>query len=189
MTETPAESALPAHIPYIPGGEPGRPLPPAFGPRPGTINLTAVREQVRALAVRLINRAAALGIPVAGEIDGHPDGVNRVTAPLNMMLTHPEAAGRRQAATLAVVGLADVGERDDPEWWGTDLGRYVAREIGSHRPYVERQTAAAVLGVTRQAIGQMVRRSDLDEDPAEGITARSLRIAAERRWPRETDTA
>jgi hypothetical protein len=165
-----------------------RPLPPQFGPKPGVINVTRAREQVRELAVRFINRAAALGIPVAGEVDGNPDSVNRVTAPLNMMLASPEPAARRQGATVVVAALADVAERSDPDWWETDLGRYVAREIGSPHPYVSRQVAAAVLGVTRQAIGQMVRRGDLDEEDGMGvITARSLRLAAEHRWPRASD--
>lgn len=180
-------------IPYIPGGEPGRPLPPQFGPKPGALNWTHARAQVREMAVRLINRCVALGIPIAGTPAEHhgvpdPDTINRVSGAINMMLASPSDSARVLGATYVLAGLADLGEREDPDWWERDLGRIVAREVGSWTPAgAEHKVAAAALGVSRQAVGQMVRRGDLEQSEDGRITQESLRLAAERRWKREDD--
>jgi hypothetical protein len=78
-----------------------------------------------------------------------------------------------------------------PEWWRTAAGRMVARSIGADdAEAVTHSVAAAMLGVTRGAVGQMVSRGasgrggsgGLERHPDGGITRSSVlaRIARER---------
>lgn len=48
-------------------------------------------------------------------------------------------------------------------FWRTDLGQIVARLIGYGKPYVPRQAAAAILGVSRQRVHQLIRDGVLVE--------------------------
>lgn len=61
------------------------------------------------------------------------------------------------------------------EWWRTPLGRVVARRMGHpSREAVSYAEAAAMLGITRQGVHDLVRRNKLDRHPEEGITAASI---------------
>jgi hypothetical protein len=181
MTETPAEAALPAHVPYIPAGEPGHPLPPQFGPRPGWLRQAEIDRQIETLVARLLRRVGNLGLSVGNgvlEMDKTADTLKL------MMSSEPPA--RARAATIISETLLDVGERESPDFWGSDLGAAMAREIGFSTPFPTRQIAAAVLRVTRQAVGQMIARRDLVGTDA-GVDRLSLQGAALARWPREAD--
>lgn len=166
----------------IPGAMPGRPLPPQFGPRPGTLSRKEIGRQITLLADRLVRRARNLGLTVtSGHVD--PDSMAEV---LTMML-HSEPPGRSRGATIISEALLDVGERESPDFWTTDLGCALAREIGWCGPEPTRSVAAAVLRVSRQAIGLMVQEGRLAATDA-GVTRESLQDAALARWPRESDT-
>lgn len=75
-----------------------------------------------------------------------------------------------------------------PEWWTSPVGRLCAQSLRSSASdgEVTHAVAAAMLGVTRGAVGTMVHRGTLDRGPAGGVTASSvLRRIAQRRPQRE----
>ncbi len=86
-----------------------------------------------------------------------------------------------------VIDLAAAGVIPDdplPGWWATPLGRMTARSIG--HPAAEAVThsvAAAMLGVTRGTIAQLVHRRTLDRHPDGGVTAASVRARLARLGP------
>lgn len=170
-------------VPYIPGGAPGRPLPPQFGPRPGAIRRKDAEAALIGLIARLVQRAMRLDMKFR---DGGTEELDRAGSTLWAMLTHENPVGRNQAAVHVARDLLDVGE-DDTEWWGSHLGRMVARAGGFQTPYVHATLAAAVLGVTRQAVAQMVSRGVLERHLEGGIVAESLAVAALERWPLAAD--
>ena len=157
-------------------------------PRPGALSRTEARRQIEDLAVRLANRLAALDVRLEG---GGLAATAKAGKALDLMLAATDAKARRHAANIIAAALLDLGERNDPEWWRTHLGRVLAREVGWWAPWPSRKVAEAVLDVSKQAIAQMIQRGELEErredgQPA-GITALSLQEAVEKRWPREAD--
>lgn len=66
----------------------------------------------------------------------------------------------------------DVGE---PGWWRTPLGRLCARSLGrDDTEAVTHSVAAAMLGVTRGTVAQMVHRGTLDRHPDGGVLRASV---------------
>ncbi|GAA4201384.1 hypothetical protein [Microbispora amethystogenes] len=66
-------------------------------------------------------------------------------------------------------------------WWGTPLGRAVARRAGHPAATsVPVSVAAAMLGITRQGVHDLVRRHKLDRDPEGAITTASIRARLSR---------
>jgi hypothetical protein len=60
-------------------------------------------------------------------------------------------------------------------WWGTPFGRAVARRAGHPAASsVPVSVAAAMLGITRQGVHDLVRRRKLDRDPDGAIITRSI---------------
>lgn len=57
----------------------------------------------------------------------------------------------------------------EPEWWRTPLGRLVARSVGGESVPVTQAEAAAMLGVTRGTIAQLVSRGSLARHPDGGV--------------------
>lgn len=161
-------------------GEGGR-----FSTKPGHLRRSEIRRQVDALTHRLLRRANDLAVQFAYHRE-----VARISQSLNMMLASPHASAREEAARRIADHLLDVGEREDPAFWTTDLGRAVAREIGWSGILPTRTIARSVLNVSRQAVDQMVQRGDLDAGSGQAgpcVTRDSLRRAAARRWPFEAD--
>lgn len=67
-----------------------------------------------------------------------------------------------------------------PDWWRTPLGRMCARSLGrDDAEAVTHSVAAAMLGVTRGTVAQLVTRGTLDRHPEGGVLRSSvlLRIA------------
>lgn len=61
----------------------------------------------------------------------------------------------------------DCGRAD---WWQTPLGRLCARSLGrDDSESVTQSVAAAMLGVTRGTIAQMLHRGNLDRHPDGGV--------------------
>lgn len=159
-----------------------RSLPASFGPKPAHLRRAEIVRQIRALGSRLEGRWLALGLPGGA--------VAMAESLANQMVVTGNAAGRRSAAELIARSLLDVGERDDPAFWATDLGRAIAREIGWPGILPARVIARNVLHVSRQAVDQMVARGDLDAGSGQAgpcVTRQSLQRAAARRWPHEND--
>lgn len=71
----------------------------------------------------------------------------------------------------AIWGQADP----DPDWWRTPLGRLCARSLGrADAEAVTHSVAAAMLGVHRGTVSQLVHRRTLDRHPDGGITRASV---------------
>ena len=63
-----------------------------------------------------------------------------------------------------------------PSWWGTPLGQVVARRIGHpHADSVTRTVAGAMLGITRQAVQDLINRGKLARHPDGGVSVASVR--------------
>lgn len=80
-------------------------------------------------------------------------------------------------AAQTVIDLAGVAWEIDPpaEWWRTPLGRLVARSVGrDDSEAVTQSVAAAMLGVTRGTIAQLVARGTLDRHPEGGVSRASV---------------
>lgn len=66
----------------------------------------------------------------------------------------------------------DVGEA---AWWQTALGRLCARSLGrDDAESVSQSVAAAMLGVTRGTVAQLVARGTLDRHPDGGVLRASV---------------
>lgn len=90
-----------------------------------------------------------------------------------------------EAAEMAVDVMAALWPRTDPDpsWWQTPLGRVLARSVGADDvEAVTHSVAAAMLGVTRGTIAQLVHRGALDRHPDGGVLRSSIlqRIAQRR---------
>jgi hypothetical protein len=166
---------------------PERALPPSFGPKPGHLRKAEIKRQIEGLVWRLLQRVNLLEVSLRDSMTAELYRIERV---LGAMLSSPEPSAREVGAGAVARSLLDVGELESPEWWCTDLGRAVAREIGYIAPAVPRAVARNILHVSRQAIDQMIARGALDTfgghtPPA--VTRESVCRAAAARWPRESD--
>ncbi|MFG3438921.1 hypothetical protein ACGF0J_16885 [Nonomuraea sp. NPDC047897] len=81
------------------------------------------------------------------------------------------------SARLIAALFPGDGPFDPPdEWWRTAFGRAVARRAGHPgTEAVSFTTAAAMLGITRQGVHDLVKRSKLDRHPSGGVTTASIR--------------
>ena len=86
----------------------------------------------------------------------------------------------QKAAYLAIRLVSALYPSDAPfdppaGWWGTPLGRAVARRAGHpSASAVPASVAAAMLGITRQGVHDLVRRGKLDRDPDGAIATASI---------------
>lgn len=133
----------------------------------------------------------ALAEQLADELVRIAAGLASLLAPdCHAELTHraEQAAGRISAqlrsgddhlAAETVIDLACAGVVPDPpaaEWWATPLGRAVARSVGHpSADAVSHSVAAAMLGVHRGTVAQLVHRGSLDRHPDGGVTTASVR--------------
>lgn len=83
---------------------------------------------------------------------------------------------RLAAATRVDVLHALWGDADpDSDWWRTPVGRLCARSVGrDDADAVSHSVAAAMLGVTRGTVSQLVHRGTLDRHPDGGVTRASV---------------
>ena len=92
----------------------------------------------------------------------------------------------RAAAFLAIRLVSALYPSDAPfdppaAWWATPLGRAVARRAGHPAAAaVPVSVAAAMLGITRQGVHDLVRRRKLDRDPDGAITTSSIQARLSR---------
>lgn len=79
-----------------------------------------------------------------------------------------------QTAIDVMCALWPTGD-PPPDWWSTPLGRMVARSGGvDGSDAVTQSVAAAMLGVTRGTVAQLVHRGTLDRHPDGGVTRASV---------------
>ncbi|BCJ29981.1 hypothetical protein [Actinocatenispora sera] len=84
---------------------------------------------------------------------------------------------RFTAARLVATLYPDDAAFDPPAaWWATPLGRVVARRVGHPGAHhVSYAVAGAMLGVTRQAVHDLIQRGKLDRHPDGGVRVTSVR--------------
>ncbi|MEQ7004786.1 hypothetical protein ABN028_01175 [Actinopolymorpha sp. B17G11] len=93
-------------------------------------------------------------------------------------LLGPDDTCARQLAVRLVAALYPGDTPFDPpeEWWQTPLGRAVARRVGHPgAAQVSYAVAGAMLGITRQGVHDLVKRSKLRRHPDGGVTTASVR--------------
>lgn len=92
-----------------------------------------------------------------------------------------ELAVRTAARLIASLYPGD-GPFDPPdEWWGTAFGRVAARRVGHPgRTTVSFAVAAAMLGITRQGVHDLVKRAKLDRHPDGGVATASVQARLNR---------
>jgi hypothetical protein len=89
-------------------------------------------------------------------------------------------ADDQSAAFLAIRLVSALYPGDEPfdpppAWWDTPLGRAVARRAGHPAAAaVSVPVAAAMLGITRQGVHDLIRRHKLDRDPDGAISTASI---------------
>jgi hypothetical protein len=91
---------------------------------------------------------------------------------------------RTAAGATQLVMLARWPDDTEPPpvWWQTPVGRLAARSVGDHGEAVTQHVAAAMLGVARGTVSQMLTRGDkgeggsggLERHPDGGITRASV---------------
>jgi len=83
------------------------------------------------------------------------------------------------AVTVAhrlLAALYPDGFEVPPSWWRTPLGQVVARRLGHpHAASVSRTVAGAMLGITRQAVQDLLTRGKLARHPDGGVSVASVR--------------
>lgn len=70
----------------------------------------------------------------------------------------------------AIFGDADP----EPQWWGTPLGRACGAALGQDGAEVTHSQAAAILGVSRGTISQLVARGTLPRHPHGGVAREAV---------------
>ncbi|AEV88024.1 hypothetical protein ACWT_7013 [Actinoplanes sp. SE50] len=132
---------------------------------------------IRLLDIRLVD-------PLEILLEGDP-GVDRVRRRLQVRAWEWAAMieqGEEAEAVHIIARLIATLYPDDHafappvEWWRTPLGQAVVRRMG--HPFattVSYATAGAMLGITRQAIHDLVRRGRLPRDPDGGVPVGAVR--------------
>ena len=88
------------------------------------------------------------------------------------------------ARLISVLYPGDAVFDPPAAWWGTPLGRAIARRLG--HPAAERVSfavAGTMLGITRQGVHDLVRRGKLRPHPDGGVTTLSIRERLSTRDP------
>lgn len=121
-------------------------------------------------------RASALGAVLGPEMATALDGA--VAARVAEWAAQLASDDDRLAAQI-VIDLACVlwpdGCEPPAEWWRTPVGRLFARSLGrDDADAVTHSVAAAMLGVTRGTVAQMVHRGTLDRHPDGGVLRASV---------------
>lgn len=105
----------------------------------------------------------------------------RILARAPMLAHQLQDADDRLAAETVIDLMTALWPHAAPEhvgradWWQTPLGRLCARSLGrSDSESVTQHVAAAMLGVTRGTIAQMLARGTLDRHPDGGVLRASV---------------
>ena len=125
------------------------------------------------LAERAWNWAQLLGL------DWHEFTEQRIADRVGMLahqLTSAEDEDRLAGAQAQDVMMALWPHEDPPpEWWSTPVGRAVAASYGlPGAEAVSASVAAAMLGVSRGRVYQLLDAGKLDRHPDGGVTATSV---------------
>jgi hypothetical protein len=85
-----------------------------------------------------------------------------------------EPGHAEQAAYNLVHALFGTAGDPTTDWWKTEAGQAVSYAIGYHRDHAYRADVAAILGISRQRVHELIAQGVLVEDQT-GVTAESIR--------------
>jgi hypothetical protein len=133
----------------------------------------AEKQLVSDLEVQVVNPVGALlGLDLADLLR------QRVDDRTQMIICHLTAEDDdKTAADVGADLMATLWGHNDPphEWWCTPLGRLCARALDhDDSESVTQHVAAAMLGITRGSIAQMLHRGNLDRHPDGGVLRSSV---------------
>lgn len=139
--------------------------------------MTAADDAARQLHDELEVLALALA-PFTG-LDGRAHILAGAVATTIAQLGQEDDDRLAAEACLSIMGAMwphcapeDCGQAD---WWRSPLGRLCARSLGrSDAESVTHSVAAAMLGVTRGTVAQLVHRGRLDRHPDGGVLRASV---------------
>jgi len=96
------------------------------------------------------------------------------------MMAAQLASGDDRLAAQTVIDLAAVLPEDIPdEWWASPLGRLVAQSVGyPSAEAVSFSVAAAMLGISKTRVQQLIAAGKLERHPDGGITSASVQMRA-----------
>lgn len=132
----------------------------------------AIRRQLNGLLEDLDNRLIALGSGDTYTGWDAPDIAGALTGSSKLYI------GPSAAAEMVVKGLLDRSHLEDPEFWGSALGRAVAFWGTGVPASVSRACAAAALGCGRANLSLMVRKGQLSEDETSTTFPRQITTAS-----------
>lgn len=139
-------------------------------------------EQLAEQLVRMI------GIRLLDPLEILLDGDDGVDALRSVVRIRAESWARRMrdgddqsAVRLIVRVISTLYPTDEPfdppvDWWGTPMGQLLAWRVG--HPIAESVSypvAAAMLGITRQGVHDLISRGKLARHPAGGVVPASIR--------------
>lgn len=145
---------------------------------------TAVDQLADALAAELVDALSAVGWTDLADL-----ARARIWATAKRLATQLSCEDERLAAQTVIDCAGHLWPLDpEPEWWRTPVGRLVARSVGPEDAAVTQAEAAAMLGVTRGTIAQLVSRGTLARHRDGGVDraavfARMAKRAATQRQP------
>lgn len=130
-----------------------------------TAEETAAEQLADALDAELASGLAAVGWTDLADL-----ARARIWATANRLAAQLDPSDEHLAAQTVIDCAGHLWPVDpEPEWWRTPLGRLVARSVGRDDAAVTQSEAAAMLGVTRGTIAQLVSRGTLARHPAGGV--------------------
>lgn len=135
--------------------------------------MSAVRQLRSELEGRAVALAAIAGPEAAAE---WPRTIAQRAGELAAQLTQDyDDRLAAQTATDVMCALWPDGVDPPHEWWHSPLGRLVARSVGREdAETVSHSVAAAMLGVHRGTVAQLVHRGTLDRHPDGGVLRSSV---------------
>lgn len=145
--------------------------------------MTHLADAARQLAGELTNAAWRLhttGLQFADPFD--PTAIAQITSAAATLTAQLDQDNDDQLAAEACTTILNAlwpdtspEHVDRGDWWRTPLGRLCARTLGRNdTDAVTQSVAAAMLGVTRGTIAQMVHRGTLDRHPDGGVLRSSI---------------
>ncbi|MCB1290778.1 MAG: hypothetical protein KDB45_04510 [Mycobacterium sp.] len=145
---------------------------------------TAVEQLADALAAELVDALSAVGWTDLADL-----ARARIWATAERLAAQLDPSDEHVAAQTVIDCAGHLWPVDpEPEWWRTPLGRLVALSVGREDAAVTQAEAAAMLGVTRGTIAQLVSRGTLARHRDGGVDraavfARMLTRPATKRQP------
>lgn len=113
--------------------------------------------------------------------------VARIQSAAPVLAAQLSGGADRLATQTAINLMTTLWPHGDPapEWWSTPLGRAWRRSLGTDDHAVSQSVAAAMLGVHRGTIAQLVHRGTLARHPDGGVSVAAILARRDRLGTRD----